>query len=109
MTTLSGVRISGVNTGTYASGVSASFGGDGSYATSNGTASLTVGKANATVVVSAYNVSYDGQPHTASVASITGVCAETGATGGTVDVSNTMRANAGTYSSETWIFTGTAN
>src|SRR5207248_2669845 len=63
----------------------------------------------ATVVVSAYNVSYDGQPHTATVASITGVCGETGTTVGTVDVSNTMHTNAGTYSSDTWIFTGAAN
>ena len=44
-------------------------------------------------------MTYDGQPHTATVTSITGVNGETGATVGTVDVSNTTHTNAGTYSS----------
>ena len=57
----------------------------------------TIDKANATVVVTPYNVTYDGQPHTATVSSITGVNGETGATVGTVDVSNTTHTNAGTY------------
>ena len=61
------------------------------------------------VVVTPYTVTYDGNPHTATVASITGVNGETGATVGTVDVSNTTHTNAGTYSSDSWIFTGTAN
>ena len=34
---------------------------------------------------------------------------ETGATVGTVDVSNTTHTNAGTYNSDYWFFTGTAN
>ena len=34
---------------------------------------------------------------------------ETGATVGTVDVSNTTHTDAGTYASDTWSFTGTAN
>ena len=46
-----------------------------------------------------YTVTYDGLPHTATVASITGVNGETGATVGTVDVSNTTHTNAGIYSS----------
>ena len=54
-------------------------------------------------------MTYDGQPHTATVTSITGVNGETGATVGTVDVSNTTHTNAGTYSTDTWSFTGTAN
>src|SRR6185436_14054336 len=69
----------------------------------------TINKATATVVVTPYTVTYDGQPHTAAVASITGANGETGATVGTVDVSNTTHTNAGTYSSDTWSFTGTAN
>ena len=68
-----------------------------------------IDKANAMVVVTPYNVTYDGQPHTATVASITGVNGETGATVGTVDVSGTTHTNAGTYASDTWSFTGTAN
>ena len=34
---------------------------------------------------------------------------ETGATVGTVDVSNTTHTNAGTYTTDSWSFTGTAN
>ena len=68
-----------------------------------------IDKANATVVVTPYSVTYDGNPHTASVVSITGVNGETGATVGTVDVSNTTHTNAGTYNTDYWFFTGTAN
>src|SRR5215212_6835209 len=66
-------------------------------------------KANAVVVVTPYSVTYDGQPHTAAVTSITGVNGETGVTVGTVDVSNTTHTTAGTYASDYWFFTGTAN
>ncbi len=55
-----------------------------------------------------YSVTYDGSPHTATVSTITGMCGETGATVGTVTLSTT-HTNAGTYSSDTWSFTGTAN
>jgi MBG domain (YGX type) len=75
-------------------------------------ATLTVNKANATVVVTPYtcpSTTYDGSPHTATVTSITGVNGETGATVGTVNVSNTTHTAAGTYASDTWTFTGTAN
>ncbi len=79
-------------------------------ATSDTTAAvLTVNKANAAVVVTPYDVVYDGQPHTAAVTSITGVNGETGASVGTVDVSNTTHTNAGTYAADYWFFTGTAN
>ena len=75
-------------------------------------ATLTVNKANAIVVVTPYTCPttiYTGLPHTATVTSITGVNGETGATVGTVDVSNTTHTNAGTYASDSWSFTGTAN
>ena len=68
-----------------------------------------IDKANATVVVTPYSVTMTAMPHTATVASITGVNGETGATVGTVDVSNTTHTNAGTYASDSWSFTGTAN
>jgi hypothetical protein len=67
---------------------------------------LTVGKANATVAVAPYTVTYDGKPHTATV-TITGVNTETGAAVGTVTL-NSTHTNAGTYS-DSWSFTGTAN
>ena len=59
------------------------------------------------MVVTPYTVTYDGQAHTARVASITGVNGETGATVGSVDVSGTHTA-AGTYT-DSWSFTGAAN
>src|ERR1019366_3368930 len=69
----------------------------------------TIAKANAVVVVAPYSVTYDGHAHTATVTSITGVNGETGATVGTVDVSNTKHTAAGTFASDSWSFTGTAN
>src|SRR5439155_1771408 len=68
-----------------------------------------IGKADASVVVAAYDVTYDGHEHMAAVTSIIGVNGETGAAVGTVDVSNTKHTNAGTYSTDSWSFTGTAN
>src|SRR5207249_4872576 len=71
-----------------------------------------IGKANATVVVTPYTsltTTYDGHEHTAEMTSITGVNGETGATVGTVDVSHTTHTNASTYASDYWFFTGTAN
>jgi hypothetical protein len=71
---------------------------------------LTVAKANATVLVSPYDVPYDGNPHTATVTSITGVCGETGATVGSVDVTGTTHVLAsGSPYTDTWSFTGTGN
>lgn len=68
----------------------------------------TIDKATAAVVVTPYTVNYDGQAHTATVASITGVSGETGATVGAVTL-NTTHTNAGTYSTDSWSFTGAAN
>src|SRR5205085_2036253 len=68
----------------------------------------TISKADATVVVTPYSVSYNGNPHTATY-TITGVNGETGATVGTVDVSNTTHTNAGSYSTDSWSFTGATN
>ena len=69
----------------------------------------TINKADATVTVTPYTVTYDGQAHTAAIASITGVAGETGATVGSVDVSHTTHTTAGAYSADFWTFTGTAN
>ena len=90
--------------------IRASQAGNANYnAAPNVDRTFTIDKANAVVVVTPYNVTYDGQPHTAAVTSITGVNGETGATVGTVDVSNTTHTNAGTYPGDSWSFTGTAN
>ena len=50
-----------------------SVGQASNYAITYHAGSLTVNKANATVVVTPYTVTYDGSPHTATVTSITGV------------------------------------
>src|SRR2546428_1444691 len=75
---------------------------------------ITVSIANltATVVVTPYTspgTTYTGLPHTAAVTSISAVHEETDATVGTADVSYTTHTPAGTYASDYWFFTGTAN
>src|SRR5439155_4056505 len=55
----------------------------------NTTITDSIGKANATVVVTPYNVPYNGHSHTATATSITSANGENGVTVGTVDVSNT--------------------
>ncbi len=69
----------------------------------------TINKANATVVVTPYTVTYNGLPHTATVVSITGVNGETDATVGAVDVSHTTHTDASAYTADYWSLTGTAN
>ena len=96
------------NAGTYASD-SWSFTGAGNYNDiASTTITDTIGKANATVVVTPYNVPYDGTAHTATITSITGVNGETGATVGTVTL-NSTHTSAGTYASDSWSFTGATN
>ena len=68
----------------------------------------TINKATATVVVTPYTVAYDGAPHSATVTLLTGVNGETGATVGTVTLP-AAQTNAGTYNTDAWSFTGTAN
>src|SRR5207247_3293970 len=71
-----------------------------------------IGKATAVVVVTPYTSltsTYDGNLHTATITSITGVNSETGVTVGIVDVSHTSHTDASTYASDYWFFTGTAN
>jgi hypothetical protein len=96
------------NAGTYASDTW-SFTGAGNY---NDIAATTITdkiqKVNATVVVTPYNVPWDGNPHTATY-SIAGVNGEIGGTVGTVNVSNTTHTLVGTYALDSWSFTGTAN
>jgi hypothetical protein len=83
------------------------FAGGANYHNASGSVAITINKANATVVVTPYNVEYDGLPHSATVASITGVAGETGATVGTVAL-NTTHTAVGTYA-DSWSFTGGTN
>jgi len=65
-------------------------------------------KATPNVVVTAYNVAYDVQPHTATY-TINGVNGETGNTVGTITVTGTTHTLPGDYPSDAWTFTGAAN
>jgi hypothetical protein len=70
--------------------------------------SFTIHKANATVSVTPYDVVYNGESHTATLVSITGVKRETGNDVGDVDLNGTVHTNAGTYKDE-WLFVGSEN
>src|SRR5204863_2211945 len=100
------------NAGTYASDYWF-FTGTANYNNiGNTTISDSIGKADAAFTVTPYTsltTTYDGNAHTTTISTITGVNGESGATVGTVDVSHTMHTNAGTYASDYWFFTGTAN
>src|SRR5260370_25208907 len=62
---------------------------------------VTINKANAVIAVTPYNVTYDGNVHTAT-GTATGMKGEN--LNG-LDLSHTTRTNAGTYSSDYWTFT----
>jgi hypothetical protein len=93
-----------VNAGSYT--VTAHYAGDANHTASDGApVTVVINKANATVVVTPYNVLYDGLAHTATVTSITGVHGETGAAVGAVTLHST-HTYSGTYASDSWSFTG---
>ena len=66
-----------------------------------GTVDDSIAKANATIVVTGYSVTYDGLPHTAT-GTATGVAAELLAG---LDLSATTHTDAGTYALDAWTFT----
>ncbi len=100
--TLTGVSLSGIAAGTHSGYISASFAGDSNYASSTGTATLTVSKANPTIIVTPYSVTYDGSAHTAT-GSATGVSSSS--LNSDLDLSGTTHTNAGSYNSDPWTFT----
>jgi hypothetical protein len=65
------------------------------------TTTADIAKADATIVVTPYHVTYDAQTHTAGGAA-TGVLNESLAG---LDLSNTTHTNAGEYPTDTWTFT----
>ena len=78
------------------------------YNNQSGTVDDCIGKANATVVVTAYSVTFDANPHTATY-TVTGVGTDTAAAGSSIDVSGTTHTGAGTYNGDPWSFNGGAN
>ena len=68
----------------------------GNYNNASGTVDDNIAKANATIVVTPYSVTYDGNPHTAT-GTATGVNGES-LSG--LDLSGTTHTNAGTYATD---------
>jgi len=101
---LAGLDLSGTthtNAGTYATDAWTFTDGTGNYNTASGTANDVIGKATATIVVTPYSVTYDGNAHTATAtakgvggADLTGLV-----------LTGTTHTNAGTYATDGWSFT----
>jgi len=77
----------------------------GNYNDASGTVHDSISKAAATIVVTPYDVTYDGNAHTAT-GTATGVKGES-LSG--LDLSGTTHTNAGTYTGDAWTFTGGTN
>ena len=76
--------------------------GDLDHTGSSDSETFSINKANATITVAGYSVTYDGNPHTARVSAVTGVNGEAGPTVGSVDVSATTHTAAGTCNADAW-------
>jgi len=98
---LTGLNLSGTkhnNAGTYMDGWSFT---NANYKDASDTVTDQIDKANATVSVTGYSVTYDGDPHTAT-GTATGVKGETLAG---LNLGGTTHTNAGTYNGDGWTFT----
>jgi hypothetical protein len=99
--TLVNASLSGINANSYPTGVSVGFTGDATFLASSATNTLTVNKADANIVVTSYNVPFDGNSHT-TTGTATGVSNES--LNG-LDLSATTHTNAANYSGDHWTFT----
>jgi trimeric autotransporter adhesin len=101
----SGLNLSGTthtNAGNYLNDPWTFTSPNANYNNASGTVSNNIAKANANIVVTPYNVTYDGLAHTAT-GTATGVTGEDLASG--LDLSGTTHINAGTYNNDPWNFT----
>jgi len=96
--------------GTYLTTITAGTATDNNYNfTPLNTSTFEVGKANAVIAVTPYNVAYDGVAHTATFTAV-GIESPTPADlTGLMAVSGTTHTNAGTYTGDTWTFAGNTN
>ena len=78
------------------------FTGDDNYLGSSDSDTITINKADATIDVDSYHVTYDGDPHT-STGTATGVNGEDLSSG--LDLSGTTHTEAGIYPDDPWTFT----
>ncbi len=90
------------NTDAGTATAAASYAGDANHLGSSDSETFEIGKAGPTIVISGYDVTFDGAPHTAT-GTAKGVLDED-LPG--LDLSGTTHTNAGTYS-DTWTFTDT--
>jgi hypothetical protein len=98
-----GLNLSGTahtNAGTY-TGDPWSFSGGPNYNDITGAVNDAIAKANATIVVTGYNVIYDGLAHTA-----TGTATGFGGVdlSSSLNLAGTAHTNAGTYNNDPWTF-----
>jgi hypothetical protein len=101
---LSGLDLSGTthtNAGDYPSDPWTFTDSTGNYSNSSGSVHDSIGKADATISVTPYSVTYDGNAHTATG---TAKGAKNEALSG-LDLSGTTHTNAGDYPSDPWTFT----
>src|SRR5207253_3619617 len=89
------------NAGTYATDPWTFTDVTGNYNNASGTVSDSIAKANATINVTPYSVTYDGNAHTAT-GTATGVKGE--ALSG-LNLTGTTHSSAGTYATDVWTFT----
>jgi Putative Ig domain len=82
-----------------------SFAGGTNYNDKSGTVDNSIGKADAAIVVTPYNVVYNGSAHTATAAA-TGIG---GASVGSFTLTGTTHTDAGTYAADAWSFAGGTN
>ncbi len=89
--------------------ITAVYGGDAdNLGSTSNTVNLTINKASATIVVTPYSVTYNGNPHTAT-GTATGVESPNPANlSGLLNLSGTTHTDPGTYT-DTWTFAGNAN
>ena len=90
-----------VHAGTYTA--TGTFAGNQNYASTTGTAQIIIDKANASINVTPYHVTYDGNAHTA-----TGTATGVGGAGlsAGLNLTGTTHTDAGDYPSDAWSFAG---
>jgi hypothetical protein len=90
------------NAGTYTGDPWSFTDASGNYTSTSGTVNDKINQASATIVVTPYTVTYDGNPHTA-----TGTVTGAGGVSLIADLTltGTTHINAGTYAGDAWSFT----
>ncbi|WP_439882832.1 YDG domain-containing protein [Pontibacter sp. MBLB2868] len=94
------------NAGTYKA--TANYAESANHEASSDSKTFAIGKADAIINVSAYDVVYNGKEHSATFTAL-GVENSPADLSSLMDVSGTMHTNAGTYAADAWIFAGNGN